>query len=241
LEFISWAIRFNGSCVRMAFVDLALAIPYTLSAWPAAISMFTRKPNLLLVIVTTEMVFPVQCGAHDKIQIVVPWLPSKLGFGHRWIRHDRGRIARTAADKIKTKIPSGHSLHGIDNIKNRESATISTVCNKRSATATHSLQRLKVRVCEIRYMDVISDTGPVRRRVICTINIQLRPFAECCLAGDLDQMSCPCSRLAGTAVRVCAGNVEVSQGGIIEGCCCSRVCKHNLGHQFRRSVGRFWT
>jgi hypothetical protein len=61
---------------------------------------------------------------------------------------------------------------------------------------------------EIGDVDVVADTGAVRRRVIGAVELQMGPAAERGLCGDFDEMRGFGARLAGAALRIYAGDIE---------------------------------
>jgi len=73
-----------------------------------------------------------------------------------------------------------------------------------------------MRTDKVADMDVIADTGTVRRWIVDAIDVELGPKPERGLDRDLDQVGCILSRLPGTAAWIGAGNIEVAQYDVTE-------------------------
>jgi hypothetical protein len=71
-------------------------------------------------------------------------------------------------------------------------------------------QCVQMRTDKVADVDVIADTGTIRRRIIRAIDVELRSKPERCFKGDFNQLGCVLRRLPGTALRIGAGNVEVA-------------------------------
>ena len=84
------------------------------------------------------------------------------------------------------------------------------------AAVAQVAQRRHVRAHEIGDVDVVADAGAVRRRIVGAEHLHVRPLAERRLAGDLDEMRGVRRRLAGAALRVGAGDVEIAQRHVAE-------------------------
>ena len=88
-------------------------------------------------------------------------------------------------------------------------------------------------------MDVVAHAGAVGRRVVGAEDLHLGPLAERGLAGDLDQMGRARRRLAGAALRIGAGDIEIAQRGVAESMRGRGVAQHPLAHQLGQAIGRF--
>ena len=79
---------------------------------------------------------------------------------------------------------------------------------------------------------------PSRRRIVGAEYLHVRALAERRLAGDLDEVGRARCRLAGAALGVGAGDVEIAQRDVAQVVGAGRVGQHQLGHELRGAVGR---
>ncbi len=86
-------------------------------------------------------------------------------------------------------------------------------------------------------MDIVSDAGTVRRRIVRAQDIDLSTPPERRLAGDLDQMRRAEGGLAGAPERVGPGHVEIAQRDKTEIMRGRGVLQHHLRHQLGAAVG----
>src|SRR4249920_1732517 len=93
-------------------------------------------------------------------------------------------------------------------------------------------------VGEVSHMNVIAYACAVGRRIIRAEYLQVWPQAERSLRSNLDQMCRAWRRLASSARRIGAGDVEIAQGDEAQVVRSPGVAQHDLGHQFRSAVRR---
>src|SRR3954469_4058826 len=116
--------------------------------------------------------------ADDGIEVVELRRPAELGANARRIRYDRHRVAGTARRKPYGKITAAHSLHGLDHFEHRIAVPIAAIeCLARPAAA-QMRKRRDMRAREIGDMNVVTDAGAVRRRIVGAEDLDLRPQPE---------------------------------------------------------------
>src|SRR5690606_8000702 len=112
------------------------------------------------------------------------------------------RVARPAAGDPHVKVAAMHPADAVQNLEHRIAVAVAAIGDEAAPAPTQALQRQPVGGGEIADMDIVADTGAVRRRIVGAEYLDEGPLAERGLAGDLDQMRRAFGRLAGAALRI---------------------------------------
>src|SRR5215472_5214026 len=89
-------------------------------------------------------------------------------------------------------------------------------------------------------MDVVANAGTISSGIISAVDVELGSKPERCLNGYLNQMCCVLRRLAGAALGISSGNIEVAQNDVMEIMSRAGVTQHDFRHQLRPAIRRYW-
>src|SRR5438270_13489959 len=89
---------------------------------------------------------------------------------------------------------------------------------------------------QVAHVNIVANACAIRRRIISAKDCDIIAFPESRLDGDFDKMRGPLALLTTAAVRVRAGDVEVSKGAVVERMSGRRIAQHPLSHQLRGAV-----
>src|SRR5262245_57082007 len=126
-------------------------------------------------------------------------------------RHDLCRVSRPPAGERDLEVDARDKLYRLDHLAHGETAAVTAIERDRLAAAAQIRERIAMRAHEIGHMNIISDAGAVRCRVVDAEDIHSWPQAECGFERDLNEVGGAFGRLAGATERVGAGDVEVTQ------------------------------
>ena len=124
---------------------------------------------------------------------------------------ENGRVSWTARlPNYRNRTANGF-LRRRQNLADREAVSRAQIHRDPRPAALQVLQSFDVRFGQIRHMYVIPDAGSVRRLVVGAVDLEPLAHAKRSLDRDLDEVRGAHGRLAGAQLRVCAGDVEVSE------------------------------
>jgi hypothetical protein len=106
---------------------------------------------------------------------------------------------------------AGYALHGLDHVQHGKTTLITTIEGRGGVATAQISERIGVGDDEIGNVNIITDAGTVRFRVVGSEHIHFRPQTERSLDRDLDEMGGCSGRLAGATERVGACDVEIAQ------------------------------
>jgi hypothetical protein len=113
---------------------------------------------------------PIQRGSNDGVQIVEPWLPAELGPDAVGSRHERRGVARAAGLFSNIQRMAGDSLYALENFPHAIAVSVTHVENDRGAAISQIRECVEMRCGEIFDMNVITNSGSVRCRVVRAVN-----------------------------------------------------------------------
>jgi len=109
--------------------------------------------------------------------------------------------------------------------------TVAAIERQRRRAGPQVAQCIRVRAHKIADMDVVANAGAVRRRIIGAENFQLRPQPQRRFGRDFDQVRGGRARLAGTVLRIGAGDVEITQNHMADTVRGAGIAQHDFAHQ----------
>src|SRR5215471_15261525 len=119
-----------------------------------------------------KLALPCQRVAHDGLQVVEMRLPFEQRTGSVGSRHDLCRVPGPPADERDLEVDARDSLYRLD-----ETAAVTAIERGGDATAAQIRQRIAMRAHEIGHVNVVSDAGAVRCRVVGAEDIHSWPQA----------------------------------------------------------------
>ena len=137
-------------------------------------------------------------------------LPTERGANTPGIRHQGRRIAFAARRELRRNRLSGNTLHRRDHLLHRVAHARAAIQLDAGSALEQIAQRARVRVRQVRHMDVVADGGAIGSGVIRPEDAQRRA-AHGRADGQGDQMSLGIVPFADFAVRIGAGGVEIAQ------------------------------
>ena len=121
-----------------------------------------------------------------------------------------GSPARRGSSRMSSLTP-GDLLHAREHFAHAVAVAVTAVRDERFAAGAQVVERVQVRGGEIFDVDVVAHTGAVGRREVGAEDRQVRAFAHGRFDRRLDQQRGLARRLADAALRVGAGDVEITQ------------------------------
>jgi hypothetical protein len=125
--------------------------------------------------------------------------------------HDLRRVPGPPAGERDLEVDAGDPLYRVDHLEHGKTTAVTAIERGRLAAAAQIRQRVAMRAHEIGHVNIISDAGAVRCRVVGAEDIHFWPQAERGFDRYLDEVGGSFGRLAGATERVGAGDVEVTQ------------------------------
>src|SRR4051794_12395071 len=121
---------------------------------------------------------PGQSSANDRVEIRDLGTPAEqfgceTGIGDQYRRIAGPSCGFSARDGF-----AADRLCGSDHLANRVTATGSEVECRALPPGAQMFQRAQMRLGKVLDMNVVADRGPVRRRIIGSIDVDLRPVSE---------------------------------------------------------------
>jgi hypothetical protein len=111
---------------------------------------------------------------------------------------------------------TGRVLDGGDHLEHRKTAAVADISAQRLAARAKAVQREEVRVDQVGNVDVVAYAGPVGCGKIRAEDFEPLFAPNGHLAGSLNQMCGAWRALSGAALRVCAGDIEVTKSRVPE-------------------------
>src|SRR6266511_5787313 len=158
-----------------------------------------------------KLTLPGQRVAHDGLRVVEMRLPFEQRADAVRSRHDLCGIPDPAADELDFEVDAANPLYRLDHFEHGETMAVTAIERGRLAAAAQIRQRIAMCAHEIGHVNVVSDAGAVRCRVVGAEDIHFWPQAERGFDRHLDEVGGLFGRLAGATERVGAGNVEITQ------------------------------
>src|ERR1700730_9618755 len=148
-----------------------------------------------------QLALPFQSVSDDRRQLVVLRLPAEHGARAIGAGHELRRIAGAAIGELDFEIDAGHALDSIDDLEHRESLLVTAIQGHRWPSRAQIGEGVQMRPHQVGDVDVIANTGSVRRRIVGAEDLHGRPPPKCGLDRNLDEMGCAFGRLAGARQR----------------------------------------
>src|SRR5229473_7931005 len=127
--------------------------------------------------------------------------------------NENGGIAGTARTEFARNFAAGDALRRIDDFQDREAAAVADV-EGFAGDLGDSLKRADVGVGDIEHVDIVADTGSVRRRVVRAEDIDVGKATGGGIENPRNEMSFHAMMLA--AVLGGSSSVEIAQGHVVE-------------------------
>jgi hypothetical protein len=145
------------------------------------------------------------------LQVVEMRPPFERRAGTVGGRDDLCRVARPPVGELDLEVDAGDAFHGLDHFEHGKATAVTAIERRGGAAAAQIRERIGMRAHEIGHVNIVSDAGAVRCRIVGAEDIHFWPQAERGFDRDLDEVSGSFGRLAGATERVGAGDVEVTQ------------------------------
>ena len=175
------------------------------------------------------------CG--DRVDVVMDGLPAEPCEDLPVVRDDAGDVARTARAGMHGEVAARQPLHRADGLQHGVSAPVAAIECEAGIARPKLLQGEVMRLDEIAHMDEVALRRAVAGGIVGAVDGQPVAQAERGLAGDLEQMRRAARRVAGTPLRIGAGDVEIAQHAAAQPVCAGDVGEHPLAHQLRHAIG----
>src|SRR5467141_3886755 len=127
--------------------------------------------------------------------------------------HKNCRIAGAAWTQFARDFAAGDALGGIDDLQDREAATVADV-EGFTGNLADFLKRANMGIGDIEHVDVITDAGSVGRGVVSTKDIDVRQGAGGGIENARNEMSFHAMMFA--ALFGGAGGIEIAEGHVVE-------------------------
>src|SRR6267154_4606076 len=121
---------------------------------------------------------PFPRGTHDGAQIGHGGLPAEDGLGLGGISNQPGRITGTRRFDVHGNLTARDFANAVDHFKDGKTAPGSEVQKIRFSALAQVLQGADMRVSQLDDMNVISDRGSVRRRIVVAEDPDCRQFTK---------------------------------------------------------------
>ena len=138
---------------------------------------------------------PCQCVVDDSLKIIEAGLPFKNRMRALASTDDACRIARAPILELYPEINARNALYRFDHFEYGKPTTITAIDRGRSATAAEVVECVTMCGDEVRNMDIVSDAGPVWRRIVGSKDIYMRSKTESRLDRNLDEVGSSLCRL----------------------------------------------
>src|SRR5262245_51761983 len=100
-------------------------------------------------------------------------LPFEQRTGTVGSRHDLCGVARSPADEGDLEVDARNPLYRLDHFEHGETMTVTAIERDRLATNPQIRQRIGMRAHEIGHVNIVSNAGAVRCRVVGAEDIHL--------------------------------------------------------------------
>ena len=184
----------------------------------------------------SEFSFPFQRRRYDFGEIVVPRLPAERGTNTGGASDQRGWIAGAPGFLFCGYWVSGDVLDHGEQLANAIAPAVAAVQCRGFAAAAQVGQGLQMGVGQVLDVDVVAHAGAVGRGVVGAEDRHVGALTDRDLAGHFGQQGRLRCRLADSAARVRARDVEVAQRHVAQGVDGGDVAQHPLRHEFRGAV-----
>src|SRR5579872_2702144 len=162
-----------------AYANSRLRIAHS-SAFAASVAAASAR--LPVAISVRVLTVPVPGGLDDPVELGQPRRPVELGARLLGRGVQDGRVAVAARTKRPGHVPAGHFLDGGDDFLHGMGASRAEIVRARPPGLDERLERTDVGVGEVADVDVVAQTGAVRRRIVVAEDLQPGPSA-----GGLDR------------------------------------------------------
>ena len=119
---------------------------------------------------------PGQSGANDRFEIRDAGAPTEQLGRETGIGDQYGRIAGPSCGFTARDGFAADRLGSPDHLAHRVTAASAEVERRALPPGAEMFQRAQMRLGEVLHMNVVADRRPIRRRVIGSINFDLRPL-----------------------------------------------------------------
>jgi hypothetical protein len=147
---------------------------------------------------------PIERAAHDPIEIVKLWNPSKLRSRETGVCQYCGRISGSSVRKSDVKFPPIDALNCLQDLKDRLSLAVAAIRRDALSTCSEAAKCKFVRNSQILDVDVVSNARSVRRGIVGAEDFHEVAYTQRSFACHLYQMRSAPSRLPSAPPRVCA-------------------------------------
>src|SRR5262249_25235805 len=125
-----------------------------------------------------KLALPCQRVPNDGLQVVEMRLPFEQRTSTVGSRHDPCRVASPPAGESDLEVDARDPLYRLDHFEHRETTPVTAIERGGDAAAAQIRQRIAMRAHEIGHVDIVSDAGAVRCRVVGAEDIYFWPQAE---------------------------------------------------------------
>ena len=121
---------------------------------------------------------PFPCRGNNIIERGVSWVPAKDGTGFFGGSDKTGGITGAAGNCARRDGMTGDGAGGIDDLFYGEADTVTKVENIGCTTGSEVLSGEDMRLRKVGDVDVVSDTGAIRRRVVIAIYLDALALSQ---------------------------------------------------------------
>src|SRR6516225_8746788 len=138
-----------------------------------------------------KLALPCQRVAHYGLQVVEMRLPFEQRTDTVGSRHDLCGVASTSARERDLEVDARDPLYRLDHLEHGKTPAVTAIERGGDAAAAQIRQRIGMRAHEIGHMNIVSNAGAVRCRVVGAEDIHFWPQAERGFDRDLDEVGSP--------------------------------------------------
>ena len=171
------------------------------------------------------------------MQIVAARLPAQHLANSRGLRNQHGGIAGAPGLLEDFKRAACGCLNRGEHFAHAVAVPVAAVEDLGAAAGAQVRQRLQVGVGQVLDMDVIAHPGAVGGVVVAAVNGDVLTLADRRLAGHLGQQRGLGRGLADAALRIAAGDIEITEHHVAERVHGGDIAQHPLAHQFGGAIG----
>src|SRR5262249_50810810 len=134
-----------------------------------------------------------------------------LPLEHAFLKNRALLVATAESTSSQRSIGARQKLYRLDHLEHGKTPAVTAIERGRDAAAAQIRQRIGILAHEIGHMNIVSNAGAVRCRVVGAEDIHFWPQAERGFDRDLDEVGSSFARLADATERIGAGDIEITQ------------------------------
>lgn len=134
------------------------------------------------------------------------------------------------------EVDARHFFGGVDDITDREAIFTAQIEIGAASTFKKVLHGEYMSISEVYDVDVVTDAGAIRGRIVRAIDRDMVAHALCCFQDEGDQVRLGVVVFPDRTVQLSAGRIEVAERNIAKAIGIGKVFHHVFDDQFRAAI-----